>query len=197
MHPWGAEDSPTGKPGQKEILQALAEHDSVTVRSCHGMGKTKLAAAAALWFWITRPNSIVVSTAPTARQVRGLLWREIRDMHASARVAIPGRVMVTRAEMDGSPRWYMEGFATDDPVAAQGKHAEGGLLFIADEASGVADEIFDATRGYRTAGNAKRLYIGNPNTRHGKFYESHEGTHGNQFEKFHVSAFDVPRKVGD
>lgn len=191
---WGAEDSPTGKPGQKEILGDLSEHRRVTVRACHGMGKTYLAARAALWFWITRPNSIVVSTASSWEQVRNLLWRELRAAHTQSLTPLPGRILTTNAEMTGadSELWYMVGFSTNNPIRAQGKHAQGGVLFIVDEASGVPDEIYEVTRGYGTQGESMVLEIGNPNAREGKFYEHHQDS--SLYRKFHVSAYDVPRE---
>lgn len=66
---------------QEEILRALAGPERVTVRACHGVGKTWTAAGAALWFLYTRQPSVVLTTAPTLRQVREVLWREIRRQH--------------------------------------------------------------------------------------------------------------------
>ena len=198
---WGAEDSPTGRPGQKEIAQAFADHDDVAWGTCHGAGKTWLLARLCLWFWLTRPESIVLSTAPKHEQVKNLLWREIREAHANSHKPLPGDVQVQKAEMPGHPRWYMVGFATDTPkgqdaaVTAQGVHATGGLFFVADEASGVPDGVFNTARGYRTGGNAKRAYIGNQNNRQGQFFAALHNETSN-FQKFQTSALDVPEFIG-
>ena len=43
--------------------------------------------AAALWYLYTRDPVAVLTTAPTHRQVKEILWREIRRLHASAKRA--------------------------------------------------------------------------------------------------------------
>src|SRR5262245_38210261 len=58
---------------QIEILDALAAGNRVTVRSAHGVGKTWVAARAVIWFLLCHPDSVVITTAPTWRQVRDLL----------------------------------------------------------------------------------------------------------------------------
>jgi hypothetical protein len=69
---------------QKEIARKLAAHRRVAVKSCHDVGKTALAGRMAAWWIATRPTgqAFVVTTAPTWPQVRNLLWREIRAVHA-------------------------------------------------------------------------------------------------------------------
>jgi hypothetical protein len=62
---------PWGK--QREIARALVETQFVYVPSCHASGKAHSAAQIALWFLYAHPNSIVVTTAPTGRQVRKVL----------------------------------------------------------------------------------------------------------------------------
>lgn len=198
--PWGAAESPTGKPGQREIAQAIADFDDIAWATCHGAGKTTLLTWICLWFWTTRPNSIVVSTAPTHKQVEGLLWREIRDAHANSATPLPGIVLTQKADMPGYPSWYMEGFSTDTPkgaqaaVTAQGKHAKGGLLLVVDEASGVPEGVFNTARGYRTGGGVKRVYIGNQNMRQGSFHDALH-SESSTFQKFQTSAFDVPQFI--
>jgi hypothetical protein len=65
---------------QVEILEAIRDHPQVTVRSGHGVGKTFVAACAALWWLYSFRPSLVLTTAPTARQVESLLWGEIRRL---------------------------------------------------------------------------------------------------------------------
>src|SRR5690348_3619215 len=64
---------------QREILESVRDNEATAVRSCHGIGKTATAAEVVLWFLAAfGPEALVVTTAPTWRQVRDLLWREIR-----------------------------------------------------------------------------------------------------------------------
>ena len=75
---------------QIEIANGLRDHRIVAVRSCHGSGKTFLAAQLALWWLYTRPFSTVITTAPTGRQVTDLLWKEIRKSYKRAGELIGG-----------------------------------------------------------------------------------------------------------
>ena len=56
-------------PVQAEILKSVRDNMRTAVRSCHGIGKTFTAAMCILWFLYTHPKAIVLSTAPTWRQV--------------------------------------------------------------------------------------------------------------------------------
>ena len=63
---------------QAEILEAIVDEGAkVSVRSGHGIGKTRVLAVAILWFLETRPHSVIPCTAPTANTLKDKLWREI------------------------------------------------------------------------------------------------------------------------
>ena len=171
---------------QQEILDAVRDHDRVAVRSCNGSGKTFLAAHAALWWVATRPEGVVVTTAPTLRQVEALLWREIRGAYYRSESLIGGKIGKTSLEL--GPRNFALGISTDRAERFQGFHA-GEILFIVDEASGVAEEIYDAIRGSMTSRSAKLLLIGNPTKLQGTFYDAFHS----QYKHWHtiqISAFD-------
>lgn len=178
---------------QEAIAQALADQRRVTVRSCNGSGKTWLASRLALWFLYSRPGSIVVTTAPTWRQVRDQIWRYIAGCHGRAK--LPGLCNQAELQPDGANReWYAMGISTDDPTRFQGTHAAAGVLLIVDEASGVAEPIFEAGAGFMTGAESYTLLIGNPNSPTGTFYRSHQG---GGWARFHISALDVPPHVLD
>ena len=182
---------------QKEIGDALVEDRRVSVVSCNGAGKTACAARLVLWFMQTRRNAVVVTTAPTWHQV-GLLWREVRGAFQATQQPLLGEMMSHRLEL--GPNWYATGRSSDREERFQGYHAgggtgdDGGLLVVVDEASGVADPIFDAMRGYLTSPNSYVLLIGNGNKPQGAFYDSHQ--RGN-WKRFSISAFDVPEHIID
>ncbi len=183
---------------QREIGKALVENQRVSVVSCNGAGKTAAAARLLLWFMQTRRNAVVVTTAPTWHQV-GLLWREVRGAFQRSRKPLLGEMMAQRLEI--GPNWYGTGLSTDREERFQGYHAggavageDGGLMVIVDEASGVADPIFDAMRGYLTSPNSYVLLIGNGNRPQGAFYESHQR---GRWSRFSISAYDVPENIID
>ena len=181
---------------QKDVAASLVSEQRVSVVSCNGAGKTSLAARLLLWFLYTRTEAQVVTTAPTWHQV-GLLWREVRASHSGSAFSLQGDLTSTR--LDIGPTWYAMGLSTDKEERFQGFHAKGsdpggpgGLFVIVDEASGVADGIFDAMRGYLTSANSYVLLIGNGNRATGAFYESHQ--RGN-WSRFAIAAQDVPETI--
>ena len=62
---------------QEEVLKAIRDYRRVAVKAGNGLGKGFTAAVAVLWFLSCHAPAIVLTTAPTARQVRHVLWREI------------------------------------------------------------------------------------------------------------------------
>ena len=155
--------------GQARILAALRDRKRVAVRSGHGVGKTWTAARAAIWFLYSHPHSIVLTTAPTHRQVRSILWAEIRRQVRGARIPLGGRMTETRLVLDDD--WFALGLSTDEPERFQGFHAEH-LLLIFDEAPGVPEDIYEAARGLLTSRHARVLLIGNPVSPRGPFYDA-------------------------
>ena len=64
---------------QIEIIDAIFEHQRVSVKACHSSTKTFTASDIALAFLLLRYPAKVITTAPTFHQVHNLLWSEIRS----------------------------------------------------------------------------------------------------------------------
>ena len=173
---------------QTEILNAVRDHKEVAVRSCHAAGKDWVAARVALAFLYTHRPSIVITTGPTDRQVRGILWKEIGVAHARAKCPLGGKCLTQELKLDRD--WWAWGFTAphSDPTRFQGFH-EASVLVIVDEASGVSDEIYTAVDGILTSVDAHRLEIGNPTDPQSQFGRNFKtpGVH-----KISISAFDTP-----
>ncbi len=168
------------------------------VRSGHKTGKSRGGAALALWFWATRPGARVVLTAPTGRQVRKVLWREVRQLHREAGRrghALGGKLSKTPdTGLVSDDDRELFGFATDEPERFAGISGPN-VLYIVDEASGVAEEIFEAIEGNR-AGGAHVLCLGNPTQIGGTFYDAfHAACAG--WQLFHVSSIEAARWQAD
>jgi phage terminase large subunit len=181
---------------QRELLEALRDHDRVAVRACHGVGKTAAAARAALWFLAAHRNSRVITTAPTWAQVEQLLWREVRRAVAGANgghhVAFP-TPSATKLEL--GDQWFAIGLSTNEPERFQGHHADH-LLLVVDEASGVDERIFEAAEGFLTAAGAKVLLIGNPTQLGGQFHRAFT-TERRRWHGIRISVFDSPNYTGE
>lgn len=175
---------------QTEIIESVRDNAITMVKSCHAIGKSWVAARIALWFLFTHPNSIVFTTAPTMRQVREILWREIRDAYKSAKMPLGGDGPLL-SEINLGPKWFAFGFTSDsdNPTAAQGMHADY-VLGIVDEACGIEDPIWDAINANLSSGAVVRLLgIGNPTDIATKFAKYFDRT---DISTISVSAFDTP-----
>src|SRR4051794_17264488 len=73
---------------QEEILRSVATNPLTAVKSCHSSGKTFNAAAVALWFLLQWEESLVITTAPTFRQVK-VMWGEIAAARKRSRIILP------------------------------------------------------------------------------------------------------------
>ncbi|MCU0612780.1 MAG: hypothetical protein MUE60_13460, partial [Candidatus Eisenbacteria bacterium] len=159
---------------QIEILEAIRDYPLVVVAACHDSSKTFTAACAALWFAFSFCPSKVITTAPSDRQVRQLLWSEIRKLHSDAPFPLPGEVQSAHWQMPGAPDWFMTGFSTTPDTAADhatrftGYHSPHELV-IFDEAAGIPKPIWDAAEGLLTSGHHRMLAIGNPTDPNGEF----------------------------
>ena len=177
-------------PVQAEILKSVRDNMRTAVRSCHGIGKTFTAAMCILWFLYTHPKAIVLSTAPTWRQVEKLIWKEIRSAYREAVIPLGGNLLPKTPELHLiHDEWYAAGLSTNEPDRFQGFHEEH-ILVIVDEAAGVNLEIYEAIEGILTSSGARLLLIGNPTAIGTPFYDAFTKPIG--YKTFHVSAFDTP-----
>ena len=177
---------------QVEILNSLRDHNFVAVRSCNGAGKTFAAALATMWWLMSYDQSVVITTAPTERQVRELLWREIRSLYWRNERVIGGEMFATRLEL-GLKRFAV-GYTATTGESFQGFHSEN-ILAIVDEASGVRESIFEAIFGCLTSWNAKLLMVGNPLKTTGTFYNAFH-SRKEHWRTIHITAFDTPAFKG-
>lgn len=192
--PWPGPTSPYLWRLQQEILTSVWQHQRTSVSSCHAIGKDFTAALVALTFLEVFDPSIVITTAPTDRQVKLVLWQEIAGHRARSKTKLRGRL--TQTQLSIGPQHYAVGFKSskDNPERFQGFHAPH-LLYVVDEASGVEDPIYDAIEGGMSAGDARILQIGNPLSAAGQFYRAHHVERG-MWNCLEVDFTDTPNHAG-
>lgn len=174
---------------QKSIIESVRDNQRTSARSCHGIGKSFLAGNTALWFLYTFPYSIVLTTAPTWRQVEKLVWKEIRSSVRKSRVNLAGELAKKSPELQiVQDEWVALGISTNQPDRFQGFHAEH-LLVIVDEGAGVKEDIYEAIEGVLTSAHCRLLLLGNPTLIGGTFYQSHRSP---GWKSFHIAAWDTP-----
>jgi len=176
---------------QREIIESVRDNPRTAVRSSHGVGKTLTAGATALWFMAAYPNeSLVVTTAPTWRQVKDQLWKEIRHLQGRSGF-FDGKMTETRLTF--GEKWYAVGLSTNRAENFQGYHSPR-LLFIVDEASGVDEQIYEAADGFQAY---RTLLIGNPTQIGGRFHSAFFGQSAASWKRIGLSTFDTPAFTGE
>lgn len=185
--------SPT--PHQMEMLTALAASNRVTARSGHGIGKTRGMAIAAWWFFCTRFKPIVVCTAPTAHQLYDNVFKELVAMKRQLPPLVAAEFEHTKDRIwhkRYKEEWYLVARTgtKDNPDALQGFHNDS-LLILADEASGIPEEVFAPVEGIMTGLDNKMLMAGNPTRTSGYFFDSHNKRRA-RWNALRLSSADSP-----
>lgn len=165
---------------QWEASKAIVERRRVSIRSGHGTGKSAFMAWCVLWFLTCYYPCKIPCTAPTAHQLNDVLWAEIAKWHRTYTERLPKWA----AQFSWSAeRIYMaerpqESFAVartsrpENPEALQGFHSEN-ILFLIDEASGVAEQVFQVAEGALSTEGAFVVMAANPTREDGYFHASH------------------------
>jgi hypothetical protein len=177
---------------QKEIIEAVAgvstDKKIILVESSNSIGKSFIAACTVNWFFDTRKpveaheDTIVLTTAPTERQVIDILWREVRKLRGT-------RDLKDKApEMSTSPNHFAAGFTSRDTDSFKGRHAKN-MLFVFDEAVGVDHEFFEATETMCMGQFHKWLMICNPTDPASVVYDYESDP---RVHVIRVSGFDHP-----
>ena len=184
--------------GQERIINAIVEQQDkaikrVTVKSGHALGKDYLASALSLWFLYNFRPSIVLTTAPTDRQVQKIIWGEINAMHKNAKIPLGGKINTEEIKIE--EKWYAAGFTTKETKGQVGKlqgfHSPN-MLIIVSEAQAVEDIIYEQIEGIATSGNVIILYIGNPLTSTGAYFKSFSDS---SFKKITLSCYESPNYI--
>lgn len=171
---------------QAEVLDSIWNNQRTSVAGCNGPGKTFIIARAVISFLLAFRDSIVITTAPTWRQVENVVWREIRDAVAKSKTNLGIKPLQTKISL--AEKWYALGISSDNPDNFRGFHAEH-VLVLVDEAGGMPFNLLDAIEGTLTSANVRLCYIGNPTVNEGPFYDSFASPF---FHKIKISAFDTP-----
>lgn len=177
---------------QKKIIESVFHNKFTGVKAAHGVGKTFIAACITLAFLVPNPDSIVITTAPSMRQVRDLLWNEIAKLYHHSKYPLGGELLQTKYVL--GPKWYAEGISTEvgkeeqSAVKLQGYHASK-LLVIVDEAVGIHPTIWEAIDGITSSDNSAILAIGNPSTTQCQFYKN---LLSSDWKSFAISALNHP-----
>ena len=191
---------------QKEILRSLLVPPCRTlVASGHDTGKTFCAAVAVNWWYDTFNPGVVISTAPSSRDVKQLLSTEVRIQRQRA-IQLGSNLSMDFAgaqspEMRTAPDHWAMGYTSEKGEGYQGRHRSR-MLFVFDEANGIEGQawigvntMFDPTLSHA------QLCIFNPtNTTSHAYLEDQraEDEQGNKrWHRFRLSCLEHPNVLAD
>ena len=158
---------------QAETLRDIADGSRIAVASGHGIGKTALISWVIKWFLATRPDPQVVVTANTSNQLSSKTWRELAKWNARS---LDGKLYAhtaTRFSLKGAEStWFASAipWSEHNSEAFAGTHDKN-VLMLFDEASNIAQVIWDVAEGAMTTVGAKWVAFGNPTRNTGGFRE--------------------------
>lgn len=186
---------------QGEVLDAVSRGERrISVRSGHGVGKSTVAAWIMVWFLLTHYTCKIVVTAPTSAQLFDALFAEvkrwIRELPDTLQQLLD--VKTDRIELKAAPNECFISARTaraEAPEALQGVHADN-VLLVVDEASGVAEAVFEAAIGSMSGESATTLLLGNPTRTSGFFFDTHNKNRANWWTR-RVSCYDSKRVSPD
>jgi hypothetical protein len=156
----------------------LGEALQLAVASGHGIGKSALVSWLVLWAICTKAHTRGVVTANTEAQLRTKTWPEIRKWHSLLICSDWFTCAATsiHAKGDDEKTWRIDAipWSEHNTEAFAGLHNKGSrVLVIFDEASAVADKIWEVTEGALTDEQTEIAWLafGNPTRNTGRFRE--------------------------
>ncbi len=166
-------------------MALAADKRRVSVVGCNSSGKDWAAARAIIWWIETRPQAKVIVSGPTLRQVKEIVWDELRAAHAACGHRLAG--VVRAGEYRAGPDRVALCLTSNNQHNLQGFHSPE-LLVVITEAQGVKQAYFEALKRLNPK---KMLLLGNPLALTGEFYDSHHGK-SPLYERVEISAYDSP-----
>ena len=165
---------------QAEVLAEIGVmvREGIPVRQAvaagHGIGKGAFSAFLLIWLMATRPHLAGVVTANTKNQLTSKTWRELQVWHN--RLIGPLRQWfqwtATRYECRMAPKtWGIDAIPWSEgrSEAFAGLHARD-VIVLFDEASAIADVIWEVASGAMTTPGAMWVVLGNPTRNTGRFH---------------------------
>ncbi len=195
--PWGEPgtelaDETGPRPWQIETLNIIAEALSaddiegalrIATASGHGIGKSALVSWVILWGLATAPLTKVVITANTGDQLRTKTWPEVSkwfNLLICRHWFKFEATSIARRNSSGSKEWRCDAatWSENNTAAFAGLHNKGRrIILLFDEASQIADKVWEVAEGALTDEDTEILWLvfGNPTENTGRFRECFAG----------------------
>lgn len=210
-YPWGQKGTDLEKhkgPRQWQLEQASRIKANLqnnpfdiiqeATASGHGIGKSAGMAMLSQWALMTHPDTRGVITANTEHQLRTKTWPEmgkwyaylppeLRQMFAYESTSLH----IIDKDLEREKAWRIDAvpWSEHNTEAFAGLHNQGRRIFLGmDEASAIADKVFEVAEGALTDDETEMLWIvqGNPTRTNGAFKECW----GRQSHRWHTQNID-------
>jgi len=174
-----------------------AKKPRLTIRSCHGTGKTQfLAMLMHLWNFTTYGQ--IACTAPKQQQLTKRLLPRYRGVMRNALPSYKEMINVLGREINiGCDKdWGASLETATDPESLAGYHDKP-QLFLIDEASGKKlDPMYPTIEGALTTAGSCVVEIGNPTRLDGEFYKHHnDKSCKGLYYRMHIKPSDAPELI--
>lgn len=211
VYPWGKnelKDSEGPRPWQKEILSYVGgrltgpgtrfQPCMVAVASGHGIGKSALVSMFIHWATSTCEDTKVIVTANTGTQ---LATKTVPEIHKWFRLSTNSHwwemkaTSITVRDPDHAKLWRVDAipWSENNTEAFAGLHNKGKrILLIFDEASAIADSVWQVAEGALTDENTEIIWLafGNPTQNVGRFRECF-GKYRHRWKTFQIDSRTV------
>ncbi|MDI1301964.1 MAG: terminase [bacterium] len=190
--PWGEgelRDSAGPRAWQADVLTDIGDHLSdpttrfqplmIAVASGHGVGKSALISQIIDWGMSTCEDCKVVITANTENQLRTKTWPEVRKwlrLAINSDWFVPHATSISSTDKGHESSWRADAvpWSEHNTEAFAGLHNVGKrIILIFDEASNIADKVWEVAEGALTDEGTEIIWIafGNPTRNTGRFKE--------------------------
>lgn len=164
---------------QMEFIQAVEDAISgkalpyISVRSGHGTGKTSSLAWLILWVGLTKEDAKIPTTAPVAAQLVNLLIPEVSKWRNKMCSEFQKLVEVQSQDVKfyNKNHCFARTARKENVEALAGVHASF-VCYIADEASGIDQAVFNVIEGALTGDKFLFVMTSNPTRTTGTFFDS-------------------------
>lgn len=193
IYPWGEPGALEAHPGPREwqadILAIIRDHLSdertrckplrIAVASGHGIGKSGFIGMLSHWGLSTMADTRIVITANTEKQLLTKTWPEIskwRRLAGNHDWFRDTATAVYSSDPDAEKSWRSDAtpWSEHNTEAFAGLHNHGKrIILIMDEASAIADKVWEVAEGAMTDEDTEIIWIafGNPTRNAGRFKE--------------------------
>lgn len=148
-------------PDTIKILESVCNNTITNVQASHGTGKSFCAGFCLILWWVFAVRGLCITTAPTERQVKQILWSEARKSYGINKHKLGGRSGELFISLNEDARAFGFTARSTDSNGFQGIHKDK-LLLIEDEACGISPEIDEGADACLVGSNNRMLRIGNP-----------------------------------